>query len=124
MVEYNKKTARKAIESLYNGRCTVIEYKDTFDETTRITRKSEVTVIENQPCRLSFVKQNTAVQTDTAAALTQTAKLFTAPEIQIKSGSKIIINQNGRTTAYSASGEPAVYFSHQEIMLEIFEDWT
>ena len=64
------------------------------------------------------------MKTDTAAKLTQGTKLFIAPEIKIKPGSKIIVEQNGTTTEYSASGVPAVYLSHAEIMLELFEGWA
>lgn len=120
-----QKAARKAIESTYSGVCTVIERRDVRDERTKITRKNEeVPVVENQPCKLSFEKLNPVVQTDTAAKLTQGTKLFIAPEIKIKPGSKIIVEQNGTTTEYSASGEPAVYFSHSEYMLELFKGWA
>ena len=112
-----QKAARKAIESTYSGVCTIIERRDVRDEKTKITRKNEeVPVVENQPCKLSFEKLNAVVQTDTAAKLTQGTKLFIAPEIKIKPGSKIIVEQNGITTEYSASGEPAVYFSHSEYL--------
>ena len=74
--------------------------------------------------KLSFEKLNAVVQTDTAAKQTQGTKLFIAPEIKVKPGSKIVVEQNGVTTAYSASGVPAVYLSHAEIMLELFEGWA
>ena len=112
-----QKAARKAIESTYSGVCTILERRDVRDEKTKITRKNEeVPVVENQPCKLSFEKLNAVVQTDTAAKLTQGTKLFIAPEIKIKPGSKIIVEQNGTTTEYSASGEPAVYFSHLSLI--------
>ena len=120
-----QKAARKAIESTYSGVCTILERRDVRDEKTKITRKNEeVPVVENQPCKLSFEKLNAVVQTDTAAKLTQGTKLFIAPEIKIKPGSKIIVEQNGTTTEYSASGERAVYFSHSEYMLELFKGWA
>lgn len=120
-----QKAARKAIESTYSGVCTILERRDVRDEKTKITRKNEeVPVVENQPCKLSFEKLNAVVQTDTAAKLTQGTKLFIAPEIKIKPGSKIIVEQNSTITEYSASGEPAVYFSHSEYMLELFKGWA
>lgn len=119
-----QKAARKAIESTYTGLCTIVERRDVRDEKTKITRKSEITVIENQPCKLSFESIKAAVQTETAAAIAQSTKLFIAPEIRVESGSKIIVEQNGVKAEYSASGEPAVYLSHQEIMLELFEGWA
>lgn len=119
-----QKAARKAIESTYTGVCTIVERRDERDEKTKITRKAEVVVIENQPCKLSFESLKAVVQTETAAAISQSTKLFLAPEIKVNGGSKITVEQNGVTTAYSASGVPAVYPSHQEIMLELFEGWA
>lgn len=120
-----QKAARKAIESTYTGFCTIVERRDVRDEKTKITRKNEeVPIIENQPCKLSFEKLNAVVQTETAAVMVQGTKLFIVPEIKIKPGSKIIVEQNGTTTEYSASGEPAVYFSHSEYMLELFKGWA
>lgn len=120
-----QKAAKKAIESTYSGVCTVIERRDVRDEKTKITRKNEeVPVVENQPCKLSFEKLNAVVQSETAAKLTQGTKLFIAPEIKIKPGSKIIVEQNGTKTEYSASGEPAVYPSHSEYILELFREWA
>lgn len=120
-----QKAVRKAIESTYSGVCTVIERRDVRDEKTKITRKNEeVPVIENQPCKLSFEKLNAVVQTDMVAKQTQGTKLFIAPEIKVKPGSKIVVEQNGVTTEYSASGVPAVYPSHVEIKLELFRGWA
>ncbi len=124
-MEAARRAARRAQEATYEGICTIYECRDVRDEKTKITRKNEeVPVVENQPCKLSFEKLNAVVQTDTAAKQTQGTKLFIAPEIKVKPGSKIVVEQNGVTTAYSASGVPAVYLSHAEIMLELFEGWA
>lgn len=120
-----QQAAKRAVENLYyTGICTVIERKDIRDEVTKISRKTEVPVMENQPCRLSFERLLTTSQTETAADLRQGAKLFVPSEIVIKEGSKIIVEQDGRRTVYAASGEPAVYPTHQEIMLELFAGWA
>lgn len=116
--------ARKAIESLYNGKCSVIERLDVKDEKTKITRKSEVTVFKDLPCKLSFERINTVIQNENAAKRSQSTKLFLSPEILIREGSKIIVEQNGVKTEYSASGVPAIYPTHQEIMLELFAGWV
>lgn len=116
--------ARKAIESTYTGICTIVEYGDTTDDETKVTRQEEITVYESQPCKLSFENLNAVIQTDTAASTSQGTKLFIAPEVKVNSGSKIIVEQNGMKNEYSASGEPAVYTSHQEIMLKLFRGWA
>lgn len=115
---------RKAIESLYKGECTVKEFKSVTDPITRITTKKEVTVLENQKCRLSYEKIASATQTTAPATIAQSIKLFIAPEIVINPGSKIIVTQHGKTTEFKQSGEPALYTNHQEIRLELFKEYA
>lgn len=116
--------ARKALESTYEGVCTVVEYDAVTDEQTKITHHEEIVVMEKQPCKLSFEKLATAVQTETVAAISQNIKLFLSPTIEIRSGSKIIVTQNNQTNEYAVSGQSAVYPTHQEILLELFREWT
>lgn len=123
-VEKAKAKARKALEGTYDGICTVIERQYIKDEKTKIKRLKEIEVIKDQPCHVSFEKVTATVQTETAATTSQGIKLFLPPEITIKSGSKIIVDQNGIYTEYTASSVPAVYVTHQEIMLEMFKEWT
>ena len=116
--------ARKAIESTYTGICTVSEYQSVKDEKTGITRQRDVVVAERLPCRLSFESKTAAMPSETVSAVAQVVRLFIAPEITVKNGSKVTVTQNGITTEYAASGVPAVYITHQEIMLELFRGWA
>ena len=122
MVGFEK--SRQAIESLYRGVCTITKYKPIFDETTKQTKFKEIVVLENQPCRLSFFSLKTTFQKQGASEVSQDVKLFLAPEIEISPGSKIIVTQNGKTQSYSKSGEAALYSSHQEIKLELWQKWV
>ena len=123
-MEAARKAARRAQEATYEGLCTIYEYRDVTDEKTKLSSEEEVAVIEDQPCKLSFEKLNSVVQTETAAVQAQGVKLFLAPEIAVGSNSKIVFTQNGITNEYSASGIPAVYSTHQEITLESFRGWS
>jgi len=117
--------ARAALEKyLYKDQCSVIEYRDTKDPKTKLTRKREATVIEDQPCKLSFETLKSAVGTDTATATSQIVKLFLAPEVEVAPGSKIVVLHEGRTGEYQCSGIPAIYPTHQEIVLTAFEGWA
>lgn len=118
------KRARKAIEALYGGVCNIVIYDDITDPETHLTEKGEVVIYENIPCKLSFetLKSNTA--SETYAEKGQGTKLFLNPELTIPPGAKIVVEQNGVVNAYSLSGEPAVYPSHQEVLLELFERWA
>ena len=81
-------------------------------------------VLENQPCKLSFETLKSAVQTDSAATVAQITKLFVSPDVSIRAGSKITVTQDGVTTDYTRSGVPAVYPTHQEIVLELFKEYA
>lgn len=114
---------RKAIEKTYKGICNIYEYQTVTDEKTKLSRQESVLVHENKPCKLSYEKisvvdGNGVMQKDVVT------KLFIAPEIEIKAGSKLEITQDNVTKEFAKSGEPARYASHQEIMLELFERWA
>lgn len=113
---------RKALEMGYNGTFTVIEHKK-VKKANKTTGFSDVEVLKDQPCRLSFSSSPSAENGDTAR-INQTVKLFCSPEIEVKEGSKIVVTQSGVTTAYKRSGTPAVYDTHQEILLELFEEYA
>ena len=114
---------RKAIEEMYIGTCTITEHQKVKKE-NKSTGFQDVIVLENQPCKLSFEKITNTSQTETAALVVQTTKVLIAPEIQIKPGSKLTITQNNVTTEFKNSGEPAMFGSHQEIILELFKGWS
>ena len=115
-------STRKAIESLYKGVCIVSNSQKVFDSVTKRTTFQDVVIVENEPCRLSFSNVSEASQGSTVATVSQVVKLFIRPELEIKAGSKITVTQNGRTTKYVASGQPAVYTNHQEIVLTLEDD--
>lgn len=116
--------SRIAIEILYEHTCTVVEYRKIKDPITKVTKPQEVPVIENKPCKLSFSNVKHSEQTESANSISQIVKLFIAPEVVIKEGSKIIVNHNDRISEYKNSGVPAIYNSHQEIVLELFKGWS
>lgn len=123
-IEQARRAARKALERTYEGRATVSEYKEIRDPDTCLTDFKEVTVLEDQPCKLSFKALDTTTTTGNVAVMTQGVKLFLSPDVTIKPGSKITVTQNGVTTEYSSSGVPAKYPTHQEIPLKLFERWA
>lgn len=116
-------TIRKAIESTYTGKCTIVENQKVKKE-NKSTGFKEKEVLTDQPCKLSFEQVTSNNAGENAALVVQTAKVFLAPEIQVRPGSKLIITQNGVTVSYKNSGEPATYSSHQEIVLELFKGWS
>lgn len=116
--------ARKAIESMYDGTCTIIE-RQKVKLPNKSTGFKDIEVLEDIPCRLSFKTITNTNQAETGvSAVVQVTKVFIAPEIQVKPGSKLTITQNDVTTEYKSSGQPAIYTTHQEIELELFERWA
>lgn len=116
--------ARKAIEAMYDGTCTITEHQK-VKNADKSTGFKDVVVLKDQPCRLSFKTiSQTNPNENGAAAMVQVTKLFIAPEIALKAGSKITVMQNGVTTEYKNSGKPAVYTTHQEVILELWKGWA
>ena len=114
---------RKILEQRYDGLCDITE-RQKFTRPNKTTGFKEVKVVEEQPCRLSFSTISSTSATGNIAGVSQTIKLFLAPEINVKEGSKITVTQNGVTRDYKRSGTPAVYSTHQEIVLELFDGWA
>lgn len=112
------------IKSLWRGKCRVSVAENIQDENTGRTVQSERTLFEDEPCRISFDKVQSASITDGAAVVTQTVTLFIDATLKIPPGSKISVEQNGVMGEYEMSGVPAVYSAHQEIPLELFGGWA
>ena len=117
------KQARKHIESLYFDTCNIIERQRVKDADTCITSWEEITVFKNVPCKLSNETVK-ATGEGVSSSLILSVKLILSPDLDIKAGSKIEVTRNGKTTIYKNSGEPARHFNHQEIILELWDDWA
>jgi hypothetical protein len=118
------KAARKAVESLYEGTCTITENQK-VQKANKSIGFEEVVVLADQPCRVSYKTTNTITPDGNgASAVIQGIKLFIAPEIDIKPGSKLTITQNGATSYFKRSGKPARYITHQEVELDLFKGWS
>ncbi len=123
-IEVARVAARKALESTYEGVATVVEHRKVKDKGTKLTSHEDVVVLEGQPCKLSFSGIGAVDQGEPAAGAGQTVKLFLSPDVPVKPGSKITVAQSGVTADYTYSGVPAVYETHQEIVLELFREWA
>jgi len=115
---------QKALETLYTGTCNITEHQK-VKKPNGSTGFQDVVVLENQPCKLSFKTiNNTNSNENAASSVVQITKVFLKPDIKVNPGSKLTITQNGITTEYKSSGEPAFYSTHQEIVLELFKGWA
>lgn len=119
-----QKMHRKAMEATYDGTCKIYHMQSIKDPKTKVTRQEEVVVKENVPCHLSYSSTSPVVQSGTVATVSQTIKLFLVPELIVPPGSRLEVTQQGRTESYSQSGKAAVYYSHQEILLELWKERT
>lgn len=119
---------KEAIESLWKDRCAVVEYQP-YTKPNGATGHREEIVAEGLPCKLSFseallVGQPPAEAGEVAAPAKQIAKLFISPAQEIKPGSKLRVQHKGREFIFAASGRPAIFTYHQEIMLKEFVQWA
>ena len=112
-----------ALERLWTDRCTVFVRQAVTDPLTHLTDFEETPLVEDAPCKLSFETLNAAGAGE-AASVTQSVKLFLSAEAEIPAGCKIAVTRNGQTMTYSRSGLAGMFHSHQEILLEPFQEWA
>lgn len=115
---------RKVIEGTYDGKCSVYEQREAQNPDTKVTDKKEALVLENVPCHLSYSGGSAAGEADPAAGVRQGIRLFLAPETEIRPGSRIVVEQCGKKETYGRSGQPEVYATHQEILLELWKGYV
>ena len=113
---------KNPLARLWTGRARIIEYQDTVDPITHLTTQEEVTVLSDEPCRMSYNYEQSTNMSNGAAVVSQSIRLFIRPDLVIKPGSVIEITQHGVTQKYKGSGSPAVYCNHQEITLELYDN--
>lgn len=107
------------ISSLYEDTCTI--YQSAAIEKDGRTSRIWAAVCEDIPCRLSFssVAANTAGDAD---SVSQTAKLFLSPLIDVPEGCRISVKRStGDVLQFACSGLPAVYQTHREVVLAPLE---
>ncbi len=110
-------SARRAIESLYTDTCTIITECDVLDDESGIMKTTRV-VSQSYPCRLSY-KDIPNATSEGIPIMSQSVKIFLAPEIKISSGSEIHVIRQDRNLEFVLAGVAAVYETHQEISLTL-----
>ena len=114
---------REIAQRLYDGIAEITVCEKYKKENGAVGFREKV-LYSAVPCRLSYSSVSAAEETATVSRVFLSAKLFLSPDYKVPPGSKITVTQCGKTSVFKASGIPAVYGSHAEIMLEDFERWA
>lgn len=109
------------LEKLWIGRCNVYNYQEVTDPITFQTTHELVTIVEDEPCRLSHNREQTTDIVNGVAVVSESITLFIRPDLTIEAGSVIEITQHDETVKYKSSSKSAKYTNHQEIILELYE---
>ena len=112
------------MERLYHDTCDIYKGVEALDDISKQTYFSWELIRSGEPCRVSFSGVVPVVRGDAVTTVSQTIKLFLKPGVEVLPGSKIIVTRGGVETEYRASGQPASYPSHQEVMLELAVDYS
>jgi len=123
MINYRKH--RRVIERMYEDTITISRLVDFGkDPVSREPIEGHQQICADQPCKLSQTVLARNVQTEAQNDIRYNAKLFIAPELELKQGDLIAITRKatGREEKYVA-GQPFVYSSHQEIDLTA-KEWA
>lgn len=76
------------------------------------------TVLENEPCRLSYPYNKGNGAMAEAHVIDYDVKLFADPSVEIRSGDVITVIDSERTESFVLADEPYKYVSHQEVTLK------
>lgn len=121
-------TCKRGLDTLYTGFCDIYEYVKVKDDFTKVISTTLTLLYENIPCRASYYNNSSNISSvkdqQFNSIKKQTIKLFFPNQFSVPAGSIFEVTQNGKFTKYKNSGEPALYSSHQEVMLELFDDIT
>ncbi|MEC0310179.1 ABC transporter ATP-binding protein [Paenibacillus lautus] len=123
MINYRR--YRRQIERTYEDSATISRYTKKKDPVSKEEKQVLEPIQEDQACKLSQTGLPRTGQTEDANNLEYDAKLFIAPELEIKQGDVIAVTRKatGRAESYTA-GEPfPPYQSHQEVNLTR-RDWA
>lgn len=116
--EFVTSEKRKAIESLYSDIVTIIDYKETIDAKTGISRFDKEIIYKDLPCRITQQSSLSANQTETSDDYLKTVIVILAPEIEIKPGCNFILTRQNQTEEYKQAGKRKLYSDHQSVQLE------
>ncbi|MBB6670275.1 ABC transporter ATP-binding protein [Cohnella nanjingensis] len=120
---------------MYTDRCTISRPEKVKDPVTKETKEDMQPVLVAVPCRLSQSGLAKNDQSDAQNDIRYEAKLFIAPELEIRQGDQVDVIRGvhtasgweplaeGRTWRFQA-GEPfPPYSTHQEVSLQR-RDWA
>lgn len=110
------------LERLWIGKCTIYANQEVVNPNTHESTFEEVAIVEDEPCRVSFNRNETTDIVSGAAVVSQITMLFIRPDLTIPPGSVIEVTQNDETVKYKGSSKPSIYTNHQEVILELYED--
>lgn len=113
--------ARPNIERMYRGKLTIHEWALVTDPITHISSEVERITVADQPCLLSNTSTAPTTSSEGVPSVVKVTKIFVAPDIIIKEGSKLVVTQDGVTNTYERSGIPSVYPTHQEVSVNLME---
>lgn len=113
---------RKSLEKLYDDTCNIYEFEKVKNLETKRFTSEPFLKFENIPCRISFKNISQAQEGTGFLAVSQVTVLFINSEISIKEGSLIEVIRQEKRMKYKCSGIPAIYSSHQEIILSTYKE--
>lgn len=106
-----------ALSRLWTDTCRVTVQRPQRDADTNITTQEAHTLLDGAPCRLSFTRLYENAQNGPAAEVSQVVKLILSPHVPVPPGSEICVHRQGVAFDFCASGPPALYACHQEVVL-------
>lgn len=120
------KRAKDVFESIFDVEMDAYEYEEYKEG--NITEFREKKYLSDVKCAVSYrdkaiSRSKAGSDGDIYMGISREIKLYLPIEVKLKKGSKIVITSNGHKVSYKNSGEPAIYETHQEIGIKLWDRW-
>jgi len=116
----------RAIKSLWKDNATIYVRESYTDEETALEKQREISVLDDEPCRIVYVSSPTTGDDRGAPAKAQTIKLLIDRNAELPLGSKISVlrEDTDEPEEYRNAGMAGIYSVHKEITLEVWKGWA
>ena len=105
------------LSSTYFDTGTILRRQKVVNEETGVTETVEIVVETGFKCALSKNNRSEMMDIDGVGKIAETYSFFTTPNIDLRSGDKLIVNSLSGEDKFIVSSKPFKYSSHLEVSL-------
>lgn len=105
------------LSNTYFDTGTILRCQKYINEETGVTKSKELEIIKDFKCALSKNNRNEIIEIDGTGKIAESYSFFTMPNIDLRTGDKLMIKSLSGVDTFIVSSKPFKYASHLEVIL-------